>query len=964
MITRKPAASGLARPYYGAFAFGPFRLIPSQHVLLRERRPVKLGGRALDILHLLLMRAGEEVSKKTLIEFAWPNVFVDEANLKVHVSSLRRALEDTLPQATYIATVAGRGYQFIGEVKTEGVEVAGLCRDDQPVVCSLPTPPTLIGRQRDVEGVARALDFARLVTLVGPGGVGKTSLAIAVAHMRQDEFPEGVHFVDLTATDDLKLVPHLVATCLGVRGDPADLISAVVQHLQSRRMLIVLDNCEHVLPAAATIAVRLVEAKISSCLLATSREPLGVCGENLQRVEPLAIPERAKVRSASEAMLYPSVKLFALRAFEAADYRLIDSDAQATASLCEALDGLPLAIEIAAAKLDQFSPSELLNSLSRRLSELRNGNSTHSRHQTLWATLDWSYQLLSMQESTIFRLLSVFAGSFEWSDVAGMARLVQYDPYQITLALGGLVAKSLLSAETDGEQLRYRLLECTRSYAAERLLQDPLAQEAQRHHAQIVLSAFEKSETEWAWIDNHVWHARYEARIGDLRKALDWCFCDGGDASLGVDLAVSAIRLWNEQSSIFEQLSQVERALNHCASVTDAPLQKAKLATSRAWSMTLARQLHRETDDAWNIALGFAELSGNVGLHLSVMFGQAVYLIYTGRNEQAVTLLDDFNRIAARAGDRGSLFDGERLSALAEMHLGKLVDVRTKLERLAEELSHDLPPSRIARYQEERYVSIHSTLAFSTWLTCRPESALTMAEEMVMKTGQIGQLMGQSNILALVALPLALWSGKVDALERYSTMLRSNLDRENIAIWEPVHRFYDSVGRHARGSLNAIEDMRSAIDELVRDGFLVRTPMYLGVLAEALLSRGKSAEAYDALERALTLQSQSKEIWCLPELLRVKAQTMASLGERDLARVMLERAREIAFTMGARSLELRIVNDMAQAAIAEGNNMQAIELLEPLSASFGVGAATEDLKRSALLLTTAGANRNPIPPQM
>ena len=344
-------------------------------------------------------------------------------------------------------------------------------------------------------------------------------------------------------------------------------------------------------------------------MLATSREPLGVSRENVHRVEPLAFPPWANdVRSASEVLAYPSVELFAVRALETADYRLIDADAAVVASLCEALDGLPLAIEIAAAQLDRFSPVELLNSVGRRFNELRHHGpeATHSRHRTLWATLDWSYQLLSPQESTLFRLLSVYAGSFEWTDVAGIARLAQYDPYQTTLALGGLVAKSLLSAEIDGEQLRYRLLESTRSYAAERLLQDPLCQVAGRHHAQIVLSALEASEAEWAWVDNSVWRARYEARTADLRKALDWCFSDTGDASLGVDLAIAGIRLWNEQSSLFEQLSQVERALNHCASMKDALQETATLAESRAWCMAFGGSFHAATDDAWDSALDFA----------------------------------------------------------------------------------------------------------------------------------------------------------------------------------------------------------------------------------------------------------------------------------------------------------------------------------------------------------------------
>ena len=265
--------------------------------------------------------------------------------------------------------------------------------------------------------------------------------------------------------------------------------------------------------------------------------------------------------------------------------------------------------------------------MGRHFGSLQNEHAAHARQRTLQATLDWSYQLLSVEEAALFRLLSVFAGPFEWDDITAIIRVVDYDPYQFTRAVGGLVAKSLLSTDGRHGPNCYRFLESTRAFAAERLLEDPMSPGARTQHAKLVLVMLTRSEQEWSWSENRAWRARYAPRMGDVRKALDHCFTGDGDVSLGLDLAVVAIRLWNEQSSISEQLLQAERALDCGASIAGAPERMAILATARAWSVTLPRRRQLEAEDAWSLALRLAEGSEKVLHRLRAMFGMAVFLI-------------------------------------------------------------------------------------------------------------------------------------------------------------------------------------------------------------------------------------------------------------------------------------------------------------------------------------------------
>jgi predicted ATPase/DNA-binding winged helix-turn-helix (wHTH) protein len=529
-----------------AYCFGPFRLIPRRQLLLLDGRPVKLGGRAFELLQLLVQRCGELVSKNELMAAAWPGTFVHDSNLKVNMWSLRRSLGDTQIEPVYIATVARRGYKFIAEVQISKGEI-----EDDPAVAEpapLPRPPLLrgiVGREAEIADIADLLADNKHVTLAGAGGVGKTTVALAVARAFAPQCRDGICFVDLATISDPTLFGAALVTALGIRGNTDNSLAAVLDCLRPRQMLLILDNCEHVLPAATIFAGRFMADASPSRLLATSREPLGTATEHVVRLGSLASPKSGHGTPLDHALRFPAVQLFVSRAAEWSDYQVVDDDGEAIAAICQALDGLPLAIELAAAQTGRFNPRQLVEQLDQTLGFRAPAvDGAPPRHETLMATIDWSYKLLSQREARLFRLLSVFSDAFEAEDAIFIAETAGLSPIDVVTGLGSLVAKSLLSAQARGASLRYRLLDSTRRYAAERRRSDPACGQAQRRHARCVLALFEQSEEEWNWREPADWTQRYLGRIADLRAALSWATGENGDPALGICLTVVCITLW------------------------------------------------------------------------------------------------------------------------------------------------------------------------------------------------------------------------------------------------------------------------------------------------------------------------------------------------------------------------------------------------------------------------------------
>jgi predicted ATPase/DNA-binding winged helix-turn-helix (wHTH) protein len=558
-----------------AYDIGPFRLDPEAGVLTRLGIAEPLGPRAVAVLAVLVKNAHQPVTKDALMDAAWPGLVVEEANLSVQMSSIRRVLAQVPGGERWIETLARRGYRFIGPVMQ--------LRDGQPQTTAsdrsgnLPESLTsFIGRDRELVELKRLLSRTRLLTLTGAGGIGKTRLAVQLAVEVKDAYRDQVWFIDFAPLNDSDLVPNAVAQVLGVQqsaGKP--LAEALSRHVKGRRLLLIFDNCEHVLDASARLTELMLRGAAEPTIIATSREPLRIAGEQTYRLAALSIPPpEANVELIRQS---EAVRLFVDRArHQCPEFAFTEAQAPAVAQLCIRLDGIPFALELTAARIRAYSVDEINARLDDRFALLTDGNRTAlPRQQTLHATLDWSYDLLPEAERSVMRRLSVFSGGFTLEAATAVVSDPMLDA-TVADSLLGLVARSLVVADATDGRTRYRLLETMRAYAREKM---DIAREAaavQRRHAEYVRELFMRSGEDWLRLSEAAWRSRYFPEVDNVRSALDWSVGRDGDAAIAVGLAGASGRLWTMLSLYGEGIKRLEAAFARLGSSTE-PADEARL---------------------------------------------------------------------------------------------------------------------------------------------------------------------------------------------------------------------------------------------------------------------------------------------------------------------------------------------------------------------------------------------------
>ncbi len=506
------------------FRFGRFELRPATRELLVDSLPATLGARAFDVLLTLVERRDRLVAKSELFDLVWPGLVVEENNLQVQISTLRKVLG-----LQAMLTVPGRGYRFVlpehsdGNAQVSAAEVAAgptalPASASTPRLTNLPVAETLVGRDADTAGLTQLLAEHRLVTVLGAGGLGKTRLAQAVARRLVGAYAHGVWWVDLAALSAPEQIVAAIAAAAGVQLGEGEEVISLDRALAPRNTLLVLDNCEHLVGAVAPLVQAVLAEAANVRVLATSQEPLNAPGEHLYRLETLRVPPAATRLDAARG--FSAVQLLEQRAQAVHQNFWLTEDTIANAiELCRQLDGIALAIEMAAARLPILGSDTLLARLGDRLRLLRSATrGAPARHQTLRTTLDWSHSLLTPAEQAVLRRLSAFAGSFTLELAQRVTTSPELDEWATLDALMALVDKSLVQMEQH-EPPRYRLLETTRIYAVEHLAECGETAATMERHGQVMLALAEEAFRDYWITPDRPWLARYAANYEDLEAA-------------------------------------------------------------------------------------------------------------------------------------------------------------------------------------------------------------------------------------------------------------------------------------------------------------------------------------------------------------------------------------------------------------------------------------------------------------
>lgn len=914
------------------YKFGPFVLRQAARILEKAGRKVPIGDRAFDILSALIHRNNEVLSVAEIKDAVWNGVHVEDGVIRVHISALRKALGSDI-----IKNVAGRGYCFSGELVAQASKVP---TPDLFYRDKLRKPPNfplrLIGRDAVVEQVIERLNSKRFVTVVGPGGVGKTTLSLVVSKNLKADFEDAICFVDLSPLKDGALVTSTIALCLGLSVSTDDPSANLLKFVRDKKLLIVIDNCEHVLDDVAPILEQIFAAAPGVHILATSREALRIAGEHLLRVGPLENPPDDISITVDDTLRFSAMELFVERATAAgAVDPLTDNDAALIADICRKIDGLPLAIELAAARCDTYSLPDLHAALDDRVKLLWKGRRTApTRHQTLEALIDWSFTLLQPAERSVLAAVSTFQGAFRLRAGQAVAGPLCESDGAFRESFQHLVASSLVSVDNTGSEPRYRLLDATRAYAFLKLDESSFNLSTKQRYVEYLLKAVKEADEAWRDQTPDAWIAAHGAYIYDVRSALSWASLPSAseaDMLAGIRLAAHSSTIWFQLSLTSEYLKRLLTALALLDSCKNS-LRHERMLICISLGYVAWHTTGRPTEmiKYFGEASVIAEELDDVPSRLLALWGLWRASSIGGDEPNALKIADRHASLVDPEANPHDYLTNLRMKALSLHWLGE----QRQAAAFAEEIrsKHSAVSSGWPGILLDAKVTCDSLTSRVYWLQGKPDLALRLAEETADFALEKKHALSYCYSLVTGVCPVSFWIGDFERARYYAEKLVDLATSYGYSHW-------GSFGAHYLRALDHLAG--ESVTQPLAEGTAHRNPF----ISELLCTVCPEFLSGDELAQIRGNDAR----WFAPELIRLEAEQISNAKDRQ---VVLDRSLELARHQGALSWELRTTGSIAKLWSSEGRSDEAREILKSTIARFQEGFATRDLIQARQLLAS------------
>ncbi len=944
----RPAAAG-------AISFGPYRLQPNLRRLDTDGVAVQLGDRAFDILCVLTGHAGEIVTNRELMVRVWGNVVVGAGSLRFHINALRKVLAQDGTQTEYIKNVTRRGYTFLAPIRKATQDLpGGLTR--RSGLGRLPKRPTdIIGRAAEIKETAGLLGQSRFVTLVGSGGVGKTTVALELAHTLHEQF-DLVCFVDLDTIKEPSWVARAVAAAAGLVVSSASPVSSLIAYFRDKRVLLILDSCERVLEASAMLSEQMLDGCATVAVLATSQEALRADGERTYLLGPLRAPADVTQLSAETAREFPAIELFIARARAALpQFQLTAENGTDIAAICRSVDGIPLAIELAAGRVGTLALPTIAKLLNTQFALSWPGRRTAAeRHRTLGGAIAWAIDLLNDGERVVLRRLAVFSAPFT---LEAAQYVVGSDSASVATALWNLVARSLVSSSCVDGSTHFWLLGVTRAFVSRMLEESGESTWAAQRHAiffcEFLESAYAGS-TEV--IRGAVWHS-HVACLGNVRSALVWTLRQKSGTKLISRLAAAAGPFFLDLSLLSDCAHWAQIGLDALDPSQRGSSYELELQASLGLSLFYVRGGLEQAHSSLNRALQLAEERRDPYNQMRLLGALNIFRDRSGDLQEARRLGERAQIVATSLGDPACL-------AMANWLLGTtahLIGDHATARRLCEQ-AWSRPPlsSLVTRVRfgfDDQRVRALCALVRSLWLLGNADEARSAASRVVQEAEQFGHPIPLAIVLAGIA-PVWVWMGEWEVAQAYVSRLTQHTAQHSMSIHAAVCRGFQGQLAVERGDPAAgLEALLEASYVLQASRFEILGAYFAEPLARALAALGRVAEAIAAIDLALKSNEADRSSCMLPELLRAKGDLLAAhfpdhpVDAEALLRLSFEQARR----QGALAWQLRAAMSLARLHSAREHAHEAHLLLRDTYTQFAEGFGTRDLilARQALEAWTA-----------